>query len=471
MLRELHVDEPRASSTTSSLLLGRASPRSPARPAPARRCSSRRSTCCSAAGPTRRSCATARPRRASKAGSSTPTRRRARSCSPGSCPATAAAAAYVDGRLATVGELAELGARARRPARPARPPVVARAGRAAALLDRYAGAAALDARRRAPRARAEVRRLDAELAALGGDERARAREIDLLRFQIAEIERRRARRRRRGGRARGRGGAPRRRRCAPRGPRRRVRRARGAGRSTRVGAAVAALADRDPFAELVQPAARGRRPSSPTSSTSSGSPRGRRRRPGAPRRGARAAPAAPRAGPQVRRDARRGARRTATRRGRASPSSRATRPGPPRSSGASAAEADAERRRPRCCPTARRAAATPLADAVTAHLAELAMPAARDSRSSSSPAPLTDDGADDVTFLLAAEPGGAGPAAGPGRVRRRARPRDAGAPPRAHGGAADARVRRGRRGHRWRGRHRRRAAARRPGSAGTRCCA
>jgi DNA repair protein RecN (Recombination protein N) len=37
--------------------------------------------------------------------------------------------------------------------------------------------------------RAEVSRIDAALAELGGDERARAREIDLLRFQVDELER------------------------------------------------------------------------------------------------------------------------------------------------------------------------------------------------------------------------------------------------------------------------------------------
>ena len=37
-------------------------------------------------------------------------------------------------------------------------------------------------------ARAEVRRLFAEQAALGGDERARARELDLVRFQVEELE-------------------------------------------------------------------------------------------------------------------------------------------------------------------------------------------------------------------------------------------------------------------------------------------
>ncbi len=37
-------------------------------------------------------------------------------------------------------------------------------------------------------ARARLTEIDAELAALGGDERARAREIDLLRFQVDELD-------------------------------------------------------------------------------------------------------------------------------------------------------------------------------------------------------------------------------------------------------------------------------------------
>jgi len=52
-----------------------------------------------------------------------------------------------------------------------------------AALDRY-GKVDLSALRVA---RARVTELDAELATLGGDERARAREIDLLRFQVAEL--------------------------------------------------------------------------------------------------------------------------------------------------------------------------------------------------------------------------------------------------------------------------------------------
>src|SRR5262249_27611387 len=56
-----------------------------------------------------------------------------------------------------------------------------------ALLDRAAGKPALDARARLGDARAEVKNIETELATLGGDERARAREIDLLRYQLTEI--------------------------------------------------------------------------------------------------------------------------------------------------------------------------------------------------------------------------------------------------------------------------------------------
>nr|MBA3288159.1 AAA family ATPase [Acidimicrobiia bacterium] len=99
-------------------------------------------------------------------------------------PADGRSRAYVDGRPATVAALAEataglidlhgqhahqslLGAAAQR-----------------AALDRFGD---VD---RAPlrAARAAVTELDAELATLGGDERARAREIDLLRFQVGEID-------------------------------------------------------------------------------------------------------------------------------------------------------------------------------------------------------------------------------------------------------------------------------------------
>src|SRR6478609_9643365 len=75
--------------------------------------------------------------------------------------------AYVDGRLATVGELAEAGRalvdlHGQNAHQSLLDPAVQRGA-----LDRYAGAPALDA--------------------LGRDARARAREIDLLRYQVQEI--------------------------------------------------------------------------------------------------------------------------------------------------------------------------------------------------------------------------------------------------------------------------------------------
>ena len=91
--------------------------------------------------------------------------------------------AYVNGRLATVANLAEHGAA-----------LVDLHGQHAhqSLLGQSAQRAALDAfaevdltELRAGRAR--LTEIDANMAAIGGDERARAREIDLLSFQVEEI--------------------------------------------------------------------------------------------------------------------------------------------------------------------------------------------------------------------------------------------------------------------------------------------
>jgi DNA repair protein RecN (Recombination protein N) len=96
--------------------------------------------------------------------------------------------AYVDGRLATVGELAEVGARfvdlhGQHTHQSLVAPAVQRAA-----LDRFAGPVATGPLAEYRAARADIRRVDTDLAALGGDERSRARELDLLRFQIGEIE-------------------------------------------------------------------------------------------------------------------------------------------------------------------------------------------------------------------------------------------------------------------------------------------
>ena len=99
-------------------------------------------------------------------------------------PADGRSRAYVDGRPATVATLAEL-----------TDGVIDLHGQHAhqSLLNGVAQRAALDAFGSidlAPlrAARARVTEIDAELAALGGDEKARAREVDLLRFQVNELD-------------------------------------------------------------------------------------------------------------------------------------------------------------------------------------------------------------------------------------------------------------------------------------------
>lgn len=99
-------------------------------------------------------------------------------------PADGRSRAYVNGRPATVAHLAELtrdvidlhGQHAHQG-------LLSVAAQRAAL-DEFAGIDLAPLRA----ARARITEIDAELAALGGDERARAREIDLLRFQVAELD-------------------------------------------------------------------------------------------------------------------------------------------------------------------------------------------------------------------------------------------------------------------------------------------
>ncbi|MCB1002312.1 MAG: DNA repair protein RecN [Acidimicrobiales bacterium] len=92
--------------------------------------------------------------------------------------------AYVNGRLATVGSLVEHGRR-----------LVDIHGQHVhqSLLDVAAQRGALDRFAQVDleplrRARARLTEIDAALAALGGDVRTRAREIDLLRFQLDELD-------------------------------------------------------------------------------------------------------------------------------------------------------------------------------------------------------------------------------------------------------------------------------------------
>ena len=99
-------------------------------------------------------------------------------------PASGRSRAYVDGRMAPVAALAEAGARlVDLHGQHAHQSLLAPAAQRAAL-DAFAGVdhAPLVA------ARLAVRQLDGALADLGGDERARAREAELLRFQLAELD-------------------------------------------------------------------------------------------------------------------------------------------------------------------------------------------------------------------------------------------------------------------------------------------
>jgi DNA repair protein RecN (Recombination protein N) len=91
--------------------------------------------------------------------------------------------AYVNGRLATVATLAEHGARlVDLHGQHAHQSLLTTAAQRDAL-DRFAGVDLSPLRA----ARAQLTEIDAALAALGGDARARAREIDLLRFQVDEL--------------------------------------------------------------------------------------------------------------------------------------------------------------------------------------------------------------------------------------------------------------------------------------------
>jgi DNA repair protein RecN (Recombination protein N) len=91
--------------------------------------------------------------------------------------------AYVNGRLATASTLAELGARTvDLHGQHAHQSLLSTAAQREAL-DHFASTNLQPLRD----ARARLTEIDAALAALGGDQRSRAREVDLLRFQVAEL--------------------------------------------------------------------------------------------------------------------------------------------------------------------------------------------------------------------------------------------------------------------------------------------
>ena len=95
---------------------------------------------------------------------------------------------YVNGRLATATELAEHGRRlVDLHGQHAHQSLLAPAEQRT-LLDRFAGDKAAQAIAAFRTARAAVRSIEEELARMGGDEQTRAREIDLLRYQLDEID-------------------------------------------------------------------------------------------------------------------------------------------------------------------------------------------------------------------------------------------------------------------------------------------
>lgn len=92
--------------------------------------------------------------------------------------------AYVNGRLATVGQLVEIGEKLVDLHGQHAHQSLLTASVQRAALDEFAGVDLGPLRA----ARARLTEIDASLAALGGDERLRARDIELLRYQIDEID-------------------------------------------------------------------------------------------------------------------------------------------------------------------------------------------------------------------------------------------------------------------------------------------
>lgn len=91
--------------------------------------------------------------------------------------------AYIDGRLATVGQLVDLGARLVDLHGQHTHQSLLSAAVQRTALDQFAGSDLEPLRA----ARGRITEIDASLATLGGDAKSRAREIDLLRFQVQEI--------------------------------------------------------------------------------------------------------------------------------------------------------------------------------------------------------------------------------------------------------------------------------------------
>ncbi len=99
-------------------------------------------------------------------------------------PADGRSRAYINGRLATVGELSDLGSRLVDLHGQHAHQSLLSASVQRNALDEYAGTDLEPLRS----ARARLAEIDAALAAFGGDSRSRMREVDLLRFQVDEID-------------------------------------------------------------------------------------------------------------------------------------------------------------------------------------------------------------------------------------------------------------------------------------------
>ncbi len=104
-------------------------------------------------------------------------------------PVNGRSRAYVNGRLATAGELADLGARLVDLHGQHEHQSLLEPANQRRALDAFAGAPARDALTEYRVARERYRSVEDALAAMGGDSRSRARELDLLRFQAEELER------------------------------------------------------------------------------------------------------------------------------------------------------------------------------------------------------------------------------------------------------------------------------------------
>jgi DNA repair protein RecN (Recombination protein N) len=99
-------------------------------------------------------------------------------------PADGRSRAYIDGRMATAAALAEIGTGLVDLHGQHAHQSLLRQEAQRAALDRAAGVDTSEVEK----ARAAVKALDERLVALGGDERTLAREVDLLRFQLGELE-------------------------------------------------------------------------------------------------------------------------------------------------------------------------------------------------------------------------------------------------------------------------------------------